>query len=876
MRDVTAVSGSGRATALLERANELSALAESLEAVRQSSRGHVVLVGGEAGAGKTALLRQFCDELAPSVRVLWGACDPLFTPRPLGPLLDVAAVAGGELEDVVGRGALPHDVVAALTGELRFRAPTVFVLEDVHWADEATLDVLRLLTRRVEGVPSLVVASYRDEGLDHRHPLRQVLGELTTSHAVRRVKLAPLSPAAVAELAEPYGIDAGELYGKSAGNPFFVVEALAAGAEGIPDTVRDAVLARAAHLSPAARTVLEAVAVVPQQTELWLIDALAGDAVEAGLDECLSSGMLVPAPSGVAFRHELARLAIEESVGLNRAAGLHSKALVALETPPSGSPDLARLAHHAEAANDTDAVLRFAPAAAARAASLGAHREAAAQYARALRFGEHLSPVERAALLERRSHACYVTDQSDEAIEAIEAAATYRRELGDALAEGDALRWLSDILWCPGRTTESRRRGREAVALLEALPPGRELAMAYANLADRCTSEGHDDEAAAWAHRAFDLAESVGDARTAFHAFNTIAGTGVDWQKQLEDGVERAQQGGFAEQAGRMFLSLVAIAVAERRHALAARHLQAGLDYCSDQGLELFRLYLLADRARSELNQGRWAEAADSATLILRTRRTSITPQILALVVLALVRARRGDPGPWALLDEAWALAEPSGELPRLAPVAAARAEAAWLAGDPAGVASATEAVLPLALELKADRIVGELTDWRRRAGLDTDASVVFAEPYALQFAGDWAGAAALWAELASPYEAALALAEADEEEPLRRALAELQALEARPAAAIVSRRLRERGVRELPRGPRPATRQNPYGLTARELEVLVLVSEGMSNGQIAARLVLSERTVDHHVGAILRKLKVRTRAEASAKAARLDLPDPE
>ena len=136
--------------------------------------------------------------------------------------------------------------------------------------------------------------------------------------------------------------------------------------------------------------------------------------------------------------------------------------------------------------------------------------------------------------------------------------------------------------------------------------------------------------------------------------------------------------------------------------------------------------------------------------------------------------------------------------------------------------------MLPLALELKADRIVGELTDWRRRAGLDADASVVFAEPYALQLAGDWAGAAALWAELASPYEAALALAEADEEEPLRRALAELQALEARPAAAIVSRRLRERGVRELPRGPRPATRQNPYGLTARELEVLVLVSEGI------------------------------------------------
>src|SRR5215216_2461265 len=451
---------------MLERSEELSALGNCLEDVQRSSRGRVVLLGGEAGVGKTALLRRFCEECGQSAQILWGGCDPLFTPRPLGPLLAVAERAGGELEEVVASGVMPHEVVAALVRELRGRGPTVFVLEDVHWADEATLDVLRLLARRVETVPALIVASYRDDELDRAQPLRILLGELARSRTVRRLKPARLSPGAVAQLAAPYGVDADELYRKTAGNPFFVVEALATKGEGIPDTVRDAVLARAARLSPEGGRLLEAVAVVPPQAKLWLLEALAGDAAD-GLDECLASGMLVAAAAGVAFRHELARLAVEESVPPHRRVELHRRALAALADPPGGAPDLARLAHHAEAAGDVDAVVRFAPAAATRAASLGAYREAAAQYARALRFGDRLPAGECAELLERRSHACYLTDQNDAAVEAIQDALECRRRLGQRLEEGDSLRWLSQILWCPGRTGESEQAARAAVTLLE-------------------------------------------------------------------------------------------------------------------------------------------------------------------------------------------------------------------------------------------------------------------------------------------------------------------------------------------------------------------------------------------------------------------------
>jgi DNA-binding CsgD family transcriptional regulator len=851
---------------LLERSRELAALGECLQEVR--THGRVVFVSGEAGVGKTALLRRFCDE-GGAARILSGGCDPLFTPRPLGPLLAVAEETRGELEDVVASGVQPHEVVAALARELTTRVPTVFVLEDVHWADEATLDVLRLLARRVESVPALIVASYRDDELDWAHPLRVVLGELATSQNVVRLRLAPLSPGAVAQLAEPHGVDADELYRKTSGNPFFVVEALAAEADELPDTVRDAVLARAARLSPPARRLLEAVAVAPSHAELWLLETLADAEINA-LDECLASGTLTSSPGRIAFRHELARLAVEESIPLNRRVDLHRAILSALAEPPDGPQDLARLAHHAEAAGDLDAVLRFAPAAAARAVSLGAHREAAAQYARALRFGDRLEPGERAKLLELRSRECYLTDQYDQGIAALEQALELRRAAGDVLKEGDGLRRLAEFLWCPGRVEEAQRCGEEAVALLEGLPPSRELAAAYTKRAFLCACATRGEEAVTWAGRALATAERVGDLEITLDAQARIAG--YESPEALEQVQARARDEGLPELVGNMFVPLAGTALEDCRLREARRYIEAGMAYCSERGFELFRFYLLSFRARLELDEGRWPDAADSAAAVLRVERTSITPRIIALVTLGLVRARRGDPGQSEAFDEAWALAEPTGELQRIGPVAAARAEAEWLQGNDDAVDLATKDALAQALELGSPRLIGELATWRQRAGLNGDVPAGAAEQYALELSGEWRRAAALWRELGCPYEAALALMAADEDEPLRQALDELQRLEAWPAAALVARRLRELGARGVPRGPRAATRQNPASLTPREQEVLELVAEGLRNAEIAGRLVLSERTVDHHVAAILRKLDVRTRGQASAEAVRLGL----
>ncbi len=472
--------------------------------------------------------------------------------------------------------------------------------------------------------------------------------------------------------------------------------------------------------------------------------------------------------------------------------------------PPTGAPDLERLSHHADAAGDGPAVLRFAPAAAVRAAAVGAHREAAAQYARALQYAESLGLPERAELLERRSHECYLTDQPDEAIDALRSAIECRRELGDTRKEGDSLRRLGNILWCPGRTAEARETAQEAVTVLEQLPPGRELAMAYATLASLHKDRDDSNGAVEWGTRAFELAESLDDTETLIHALNTIgttelyAGTPEGLEK-LERSLELGKRADSPDHVGRAFMNLVGAGTRLRTYELADRYLDEGLVYLRERGLDLWRLYLLAFRARIELDRGRWSEAMDSAGLVLQKRYISTFPRIQALVVLGLVRARRGELDAQSPLDDALVLATPTQELPRIAPVAAARAEVAWLAGDREGVRVATEEAFKLALRQRVAWPIGELACWRWRAGLDSEAPEGAAEPYAVEIAGDWARASELWTEIGCPYEAALALAGADDEDALRRALDEFQRLGAQPAAEMVARRMDKRAVRGLP-----------------------------------------------------------------------------
>ena len=853
---------------LLERDQPLNVLRTAFETAT-AGEGRLVLVGGEAGVGKTALVRSFLAEVQGSARVLVGACEPLFTPRPLGPIVDVAVQTGGELASLTAAGAGAHDVVNALLAELS-REPTVLVLEDLHWADEATLDLLRLLGRRVAVPGAFVLVTYRDDELEARHPLRLVLGGLATASSAERITLQPLSVASVRVLCVLHRINADELHRRTGGNPFFVTEVLGAHGEEVPATVRDAVLARAAQLDVEATRLLEAVAVVPGTAELTLLEQVAGDDLKR-LEDCLASGMLRADGTAVGFRHELGRRAVEESLPPDRARALHAAVLRALSS--AGEPDRARLAHHAEAAGDVEAVRAHARAAGEHAAALGAHREAAAQYATALRFVDAQNDREVAELLDRRSYECYLTDQIDDALETRRAALERYRTLGDRVREGEQQRWISRLSWFAGHNDDAEAAALEAISLLEPTGAKRELAMAYSNMSQLRMLADELALAIEWGERAIALAEELGDQEILAHALNNVGTADVHMgrgSERLERSLAIALEAGLEEHVARAYTNLAVRAVQAHEHLAAARHLEDGIAYCSEHDLESWRLYMVGWRALLRLRLGRWDEAAADAEAVLQDPHTAVPTRITPLVILGQLRARRGDPQPTRPLDEALALARQTGEPQRLGPVAAARAEAAVLLGRRESAALEPDDVRVADL---TDRwLAGEVAVWFSRAGCDVEDADDFPEPFALELAGRHDDAAAAWRDLGCIYEAALSAAWGGSEEGLRQAHRELTELGAANAVSLVARLASQRGVRGLTRGPRRTTKEMPGNLTARETEVLQLLAQGLRNAEIAERLFLSSRTVDHHVSAILRKLGVRTRGQAGAAATRLGL----
>ncbi|MFZ5672911.1 MAG: AAA family ATPase [Pseudomonadota bacterium] len=855
---------------LLERDHDLRLLAAALDDAAAGA-GRVVLISGEAGIGKTSLIGQFIAQNGKSARMLTGYCDSLFTPTPLVPLHDIARGLGGRLLAQLEGDAPRAQLFSTMLDILRAPAePILLVIEDIHWADEATLDLLKYLGRRIAQTRALLVLSYRPDEVGARHPLRLLLGDLASSHAALRITLSRLTLAAVRDLVGARELDPAALHRQTAGNPFFVTEVLSSGGQGIPGTVNDSVQARLARLTPAVRQVLETAAVFGSRMREARLAAICGADADT-IDGAMRAGFLEAAGEELIFRHELVRDAILAVLPAGSFRDLSRRILAVLRLSPIERIDLAQLAHLAQGAEDAEAVLGYGPAAAKAAAAAGAHRTAATQYKRTLAFAATRPAAERARLLDLYAEQCAIIDNLTDAAAARREAVQLWREAGDPLQEGAALSHLAWPLVRSGQNAAAEEASQRAITLLEAMPPTRELAAACRMQAHLRMLDRDKAPAVHWGKRAIELATRFDDGQT-LAAAELVVGAAMlvsgddKGLPHLDRCLELARAGGMDDLVGLVFLNMGSSYGERYEFDKAEALLRQGITYAEDCDLDHSNNYMSAWLALTLLYKGQWIEAGDHATAVIDCPNFTLVSKVMALVALGRLRVRRGDPGSATVLDEALDLARQTGTLQRLAPVYAARAEAAWLAGDKERVAAEATAAYDLALRHRHPWHVGEFTFWRRRAGEDISPPRCCARPFALQIEGDWQGAAAAWRELKCPYEEARALADGD-------AAANVQALEifdrlgAAPAAQMLRQRMRDQGTRRIPRGPRPSTLSNPHGLTVREITILDCLAGGLSNALIGTRLHISSKTVDHHVSSILAKLQVKSRAEAAAAA---------
>ncbi|GAA4904054.1 regulatory LuxR family protein [Actinomycetospora succinea] len=861
---------------LLEREDEQRLLARAWQEAR-SGAGSVVLLAGESGIGKTSLARQFAGDLDAG-DVLWGVCDPLGVPRPLGPLHDVAADLGDPVAGLLHAGAPPHEIHRALLDALCAR-PRLLVVDDLQWADEATIDLLRFLLRRVAGTRSLVLATYRADEPDPQPALRALLGDVARTPAATRLELGPLSVAAVTALVGGRAIDPGDLHRLTQGNSFFVTEVVSQGGvvDGggdLPVSVRDAVLARTAGLDAEARDLADLLACAPGPVPDTLLPALgAGIGPLRTLD---SAGLIGRDRRGITYRHDICRLAVAGAIPPGGEIALHRRMVDALET--LADPDPAVLAHHALAAGDDGRVFRYAARAGRVAAASGAHTEGARFFTTALEHAPADALGAKAGLCELLAHELFLTNRLEEAIAASHRAIGWHRAEGDLDGVGAGHRSLASFEWYHGDRARAIEHATTAIDVLgpRAAPGSRAAGLLGHALAVRgflaiqdndlvAARELHDRAAGAVAAGGAD--DALGVRLMLLDTVSGILDGDGSARGRLLDALEAVGDDVKVEHST-CWTQLANLDVEQRRLDAAEKVLDRSLPLTVQWEYPICEHWQRGVRARLRGMRGAWDEAVHDARGVLADSGSLLTHTWPSLV-LGVVALRRGDPEADAHLERGWDIAVRFGEPLRLLPAASALAERCWVTGEPdPRLADVLERYAEIGTRPGTEWSAAELAVWLRRLGHDVPAPELPPDsPYRLLLDGDPAAAAQRWAELASPYDRALALVDTGEAAEVFAALEVLDRLGADAVAAKVRRDLRGRGVTGVPARPRTTTRTNPAGLTARQVDVLRLLAEGLTNAGIAARLYISEKTADHHVSAILAKLDVPTRREAAAAA---------
>ena len=786
----------------------------------------------------------------------------------MGPIRDLVGSVSGALTLAIAKGSTTHDIQSLLIEELELSpSPTVLVIEDVHWADDATFDSITVLGRRIGSLPALIVLTFRGGEAPPGSRLYTTLGAIRAEDTVV-VELTPLSEHAVTTLA---GDDAHRVYEVTGGNPFYVSEVLASRtAAALPPSVANAVIGRASRLDDESRRLVELVSVVPSRVKTSLLDVVMPDWT-ARAEEPERIQLLEVDAEYVRFRHELARHAIRAGVPIAGRRRLHSQFLSALL---AANADPADIVHHAEAAGAVDVVSNYALVAARRAAALESHREAYAHYHRVSAFVDRRPLAEQATVLEEFGTAAYLVNRIDEAFEPLERAIEIHRGLGDEAAVGRCTRVLSRLHWFSGDGTSARATALEAIAILEALGESVELARAYSGLSQLAMLAEDIEQAVVWGDKALELATRLGDENTRAHALVNIGTTKIQMDPSelaiLHEAHAVAHAANEPYEATRALNNLAYTLMCWAKAPQAAQYAQRTIDYAVEHEVHNLASYATTTMAWLRLRAGEWDEAERITQNEIDKNVTVI--QLLAQTVLAELAVRRGDADAAARLADLASHAERSGDLQRITPVIELTTEYALTRGERVP----TDQFDRLA---ERARSIGGLAGWNAQrmsgwaavAGIDIPWDGFTTPPYAAMAQRDWRAAADGFADVGWVYDRALMLSMLDDESSLGESLEIARRLGAEPLMKHVTRRMRELAIR-VPPGQRDSTRVNPAGLTARQLEVLALVAEGLTNAEIASRLVVSQRTAEHHLAAVLTKLGVKTRREAARRASELGL----
>jgi len=862
---------------LIERDGFLAMLQTHFKNIEEGE-GHCVLVSGEAGIGKSALVRVFCKEQKEHAKIYTGVCDSLFTPRPLAPLYDVMWQINHELESnghhIEERSALFAGFFRELSKQ---KEKIIIVFEDIHWADEATLDFIKFFVRRIAQLSCLFILTYRDNEIHSQHPLRNVLGHLPPD-SFTQLQLAPLSRQAVEKMALEKGYSGEDVYKISGGNPFYVNEILASYSKGIPDNIKNAILSTYNNAKENTKLIWELLSVIPSSFEIKYLEKIEPTYATA-IENCINTHILIINEGRIYFKHELFRRAIESSLSPLKRVFLNKRILDLFQEQFEQNDEVERIVHHAKNANEYEKVVHYALLAAKNAASVGAHIEASKLYLSAIEYYQGNVKDLLIQFYEAYAYECYLTNQTKEAIIYSSKALPLLKENGDKEKIGNCLRFLSWLWWINDNLKKAEEFATQSIAVLDNQPSSQAKAMAYSNLSQLKMFSDRLDECIHWGEKAIDMAKELSDNAILSDALGNVGSAQIRIPALHQKGLEKleqnlgiALQNSFHEHAARAYTNLAYNGIIIKDNELVKKYLEAGIHYCEENDLDLWVIYMLTVKARLKLETGNWNEACAVAEMLIKNGGQTKLIEIYTLTVMATVKMRSGEnKGLLQILTEAKSKAFETMELQRIIQVLVAFLEYEWITGQQFIEEEELERTIKMTEKMGNIYANSEFAFWLLKARNRHLPLKEIYEGYATGNKIKSQKAVALWKQNGYPYNEALLLFEGSVEDK-KMALSILQVLGATAVYEKMKLEMRTAGIKNIPRGIRKTTQSNPLFLTDRELDVLQLLKESLQNKEIAARLFISAKTVDHHISSILFKLDVNSRTKAVNEALRLQI----